>query len=383
MILLSVGFAAAFLLFFYSSGASGEIADSGLDGYIEVVLLGVPTVTLSMGAMWLYKTDADRDFHGAIVSWTVSIAILFAIAINTALSVIEPILTTDEQVLLLLLSAGFGASAGVVIGIRSITARHRQRQRDRSQERVRRIEAKRSQLEYLNQYLRHEVLNEANKISGYASLLREQESFGDDASDYLDTVCHSSNEIQVFIQSIRTILDEGGFQPEFSTIDLAAVLAEETKHIEHVKTNANITIDAVDVSVIAGDLLNRVFRNLFENAIEHNTGSVTITVSATVNGDAVRIRVADDGDGIPSDDHKQLFEPPTSGDHGYGLFLTRNLVEIYNGRLTLAETGSDGTVFQIDLMAAKTEPVATQASQPTQSGTKTTVTTPGISVEET
>lgn len=381
MLFLALGFAVAYLLFFYSSGAASEIADAGIDGYVEVVLLGVPTVALLMGAMWLYETEAAVELHGTIVSWTIGMAILFVVAISTALSVIEPLLTTNELVLLLLLSAGFGASAGVAIGIRSITARHRQQQRARSEERARRTEAKRSQLEYLNQYLRHEVLNEANKISGYASLLRERGSFDDDAEDYLKTVCHSSEEIQVFIQSIRTILDDGGFEPEFSTIALETLLTTEREHIEHAHSNATITTDGTDVTVVAGELLNRVFRNLFENAIEHNTGSVTVTVSASVDDDIVRINVADNGDGIPTTDQAQLFDPPTTGDHGYGLFLTRNLVEMYNGRLTLAETGSEGTVFQIELMAATPASAATSASQPARSDSPS-VTTPGIAAED-
>jgi len=382
MFLLGVGFAVGYLLFFYSSGAATEIADAGLDGYVEVVLLGVPTVALLMGAMWLSETDADEEFHGAIVAWTVGMAAFFVVAIKTALSVIEPSLTTNEQILLLLLSAGFGATAGVVIGIRSITARHRQRQRDRSRERARRTEAKRSQLEYLNQYLRHEVLNEANKISGYASLLRERGSFTDDTGEYLDTVCHSSKEIQVFIQSIRTILDDGGFEPEFSTLALSTMLTAEREHVEQAYNDARIVFNGVAVSVVAGELLNRVFRNLFENAIEHNHGPVTITVSATVDADTATVTVADDGDGIPADDRDTLFEPPTSGDHGYGLFLTRNLVEIYNGRLTLAETGSDGTVFQIALTAATPDSAATQVSQSAHTETQTASTPREITAED-
>ena len=386
MLLLGLGFAVAYLLFFYSSGAASEIGTDSLDGYIEVVLLGVPIIVLLMGAMWLHETNADTEFHSGLVTWTVSMAILFSVAIKTALSVIEPTLTTEEQVLLLLLSAGFGASAGVAVGIRSITARHRQRQHDRSLERARRTETKRSQLEYLNQYLRHEVLNDANKISGYASLLRERASLDDEMADYLETVCHSSNEIEVFIQSIRTILDDEGFTPEFATLDLAAELEAEINHAERAYPNAEITVEDIDLPVVAGEMLNRVFRNLFENAIEHNPGAVTITVSATTDDETVIITVADDGDGIPQTDCDTLFEPPTSGDHGYGMFLTKNLVEMYNGTLTLAETGENGTVFAIELMAADVDQADQTADTPVttrpDSGTETAPSPSKLAVED-
>ena len=386
MVLLGVGFAVAYLLFFYTSGAASEIGTDSLDGYLEVVLLGVPIIVLLMGAMWLRETDADAEFHSGLITWTIGMAVLFSVAIQTALSVIEPMLTTEEQVLLLLLSAGFGASAGVAVGIRSITARHRQRQHDRSLEQARRTEAKRSQLEYLNQYLRHEVLNEANKISGYATLLRERASLDDDMADYLETVCHSSQEIEVFIQSIRTILDDDGFEPEFETVDLAAELEAEVDHAKRGNPNAEFIMKEVDVSVVAGEMLNRVFRNLFENAIEHNSGAVTITVSATIDDEMVSITIADNGDGIPEADRDKLFEPPTTGDHGYGMFLTKNLVEMYNGTLSLADTGEDGTAFRIDLMAADIDPAEHAADSPAstglESGTETTTSTSELAVED-
>ena len=386
MTLLGLGFAIAYLLFFYSSGAASEIGEASLDGYIEVVLLGVPTVVLLMGAMWLHQTDTDSEFHNSLVVWTISMAVLFSVAIRTALSVIEPMLTMEEQVLLLLLSAGFGASAGVVIGIRSIKARHQQRQHDRSRERARRTEAKRSQLEHLNQYLRHEVLNEANKISGYASLLRERSSLDDDLADYLETICHSSEEIEIFIQSIRTILDDGSFEPEFETLDLSEELTAEAAHAERTYPNADITVEETDVSVVAGEMLNRVFRNLFENAIEHNPGEVSITVSATTEDETVTITVADNGEGIQTADRETLFKPPTAGDHGYGMFLTRNLVELYNGTLRLADTGEDGTSLEITLMTAEVNRAEQMSDSPATTGvtaeTESTAATSGVHTED-
>jgi len=50
------------------------------------------------------------------------------------------------------------------------------------------------------------------------------------------------------------------------------------------------------------------------------------------------VRIRDDGDGIPSATRETLFEPPESGDHGYGPFLTNHLVQVYGGRLALGET---------------------------------------------
>ena len=69
----------------------------------------------------------------------------------------------------------------------------------------------------------------------------------------------------------------------------------------------------------------------------------------------VVVRVCDDGTGIPDVVRETLFDPPESGDHGYGLFLSQHLVELYGGRLELDASGPEGTVFRMRLEATTLE----------------------------
>lgn len=353
---LAVGwalFTAAYLVFFYVFQGAAEIADQSVNGYLEVLLLSAPSVVLLAGVMWLSEAEVDPDLREHLIGWVAGAVIAFSVTVYTTLFVLEAAFDPGEQWLILLLTVGLGASTGTIMGILEIRAKQRERERNRSRQRAREQRRKRSQLEYLNQYLRHEVLNEANKISGYATLVTDNGTLDADTRRHVETIRESSEDIAAFIESIRTILEVSDHAPELETVDIVSTLEEEARVLDHAYPSATVDIDApAKAEALAGGLHNRVFRNLLENAIDHNEAPLAIGVDVRVDAEWVAVEVRDDGSGIPPAERETLFEPPESGDHGYGLFLTKNLVEVYGGRLDLATTGPEGTTFVVRFRAA-------------------------------
>jgi signal transduction histidine kinase len=342
-------FTASYISFFYVFELSGTMANAGVDGYIEVMLLSIPSVVLLGATLWLRESKTDGDLHPRMLGWTIGMAGLFVVAMYTALFVIETQFDPGEQWLILLFSTGFGASAGTALGGMDIRSKQRERHREATMAVARQRKRERNQLEYLNQYLRHEVLNEATKIITHTELVEMRTDQQFEHADSLETIRNSGNEIATFIESIRTILDASNHEPQLSSVDVSEILEQEVVECRNTFPDVEIECECGPTHALGGDLLNRVFRNLLENAIEHNGRDVSISISVSTEADWVTVTIADDGTGIQPEKRETLFDPPASGDHGYGLFLTRNLVELYGGRIELDETGSDGTTFIVRL----------------------------------
>lgn len=105
--------------------------------------------------------------------------------------------------------------------------------------------------------------------------------------------------------------------------------------------------------------LGQIVTNLVVNANLHafaegQTGRIRITVSEAEEG-RIRLVVADDGRGIPADQHARIFDPfyttrRSEGSTGLGLHIVYNLVtNTLHGRLTLDSAPGQGTRFIIDL----------------------------------
>jgi signal transduction histidine kinase len=127
---------------------------------------------------------------------------------------------------------------------------------------------------------------------------------------------------------------------------------------------ATVATDVPDgVSALADETLKNVVGNLLRNAIEHNdTDSPTVEVSVTESADAVTLRVADDGPGIPDDKKDVVFRRGNRGlkeadiGSGFGLFFVDALVDGYGGSVTVEDNEPRGAVFAVTLRKPDADP---------------------------
>ena len=324
-----------------------------LQAFFEMTLFGAALVTL-YGSVWLaLQTDAETHLRRRLLWWGGAGAVFLVFVSGSLMVVVSPAPDFEDQLLQLLFSAGFGVSAGLVMGVLEIQGIKQTRARTRADLAARKREEERQRLELLNQYLRHEILNKVQIIEMNAdiALRRADESMAE--YDRLETIARRTGDIGRFVQSIRSILQASDHQPSLEPVVLADIITAEAGKVER-SFDVRVTVSVPDdVHVEADDLLSTALSNLFENAAEH--GADTIDIDASVDDDRVSLAVTDDGPGIPREARQTLFDPPESGDHGYGLFLTKNLVELYGGRLELADTGADGTTFALTLSRATPE----------------------------
>jgi two-component system sensor histidine kinase ChvG len=108
--------------------------------------------------------------------------------------------------------------------------------------------------------------------------------------------------------------------------------------------------------------LGQIFRNLIDNAVSFNPGQGTVAITTEARSAYVRVRIEDEGPGIPPTDLEAIFNrfytqrPPEHGfgkNSGLGLSIARQIVEGLRGQIWAENRGDrPGACFIVELPLA-------------------------------
>jgi signal transduction histidine kinase len=124
-------------------------------------------------------------------------------------------------------------------------------------------------------------------------------------------------------------------------------------------------------------LIQRLIANLIANSIDASPSGAQIRVQlerlakSEVNREWWRVRVIDQGEGIPKENLGRILTPyfttKDRGDEnrgfGLGLAICRKIVHLHGGQLTIASQPKKGTTVQFDLPSRQNKPVASPVAQ--------------------
>jgi PAS domain S-box-containing protein len=212
------------------------------------------------------------------------------------------------------------------------------------------------ELAALNRIIRHDIRNDLSVILGWGELLEDHTDEG--GKEYLDKIISSSDHIIELTEIARdyaqTVASDGDM--DLHAVSVRSILLQELELRSEFFSDAEFTIvgDIPDVEVVANEMLASVFRNLFNNAVQHNDKDQPV-VETSVDGDeeTVVVRIADNGPGIPEEMRTTIFEEGEKGlesaGTGIGLHLVKTLVDEYNGSVWVTDNEPSGSVFHIEL----------------------------------
>ncbi|MDY6776181.1 MAG: GAF domain-containing protein [Halobacteria archaeon] len=217
------------------------------------------------------------------------------------------------------------------------------------------IENKNRQLTVLNRITRHDIRNDMNLILGWGDILRDH--VDEEGEEYLRRTLNAARHTVDLTKNARDFVEAMG-NSQTSEIDLGESLIQEVEKSKEVYEKAVFeTAEIPDTEVIANSLVSTVFRNLLNNAVQHNDKETPrIEVSAEEKDEEVVVSVADNGPGIPDDQKKTVFgegeKGPESEGTGIGLYLVSILVEEYGGDVWIEDNEPEGAVFKVRLRKA-------------------------------
>ncbi|MFW6384068.1 MAG: ATP-binding protein [Halodesulfurarchaeum sp.] len=218
------------------------------------------------------------------------------------------------------------------------------------------LEAEREQLELLNRVLRHDVRNDMNVILGWMEALEPY--LDSDGDAILDRIFRSGQHVVELTDIAKEIVEAiiAGKDVSLEPVDLAPVLETVVETRQETFEQAKILIEGQTpvVTVEANEMLSAVFRNLINNAVQHNDRAVPeVTISSAVTDEQVRIRVADNGPGIPEAQRDRIFGSDEKGlestGTGMGLYLVAELMAMYHGSVRVEDNEPRGAVFDVAL----------------------------------
>lgn len=194
-------------------------------------------------------------------------------------------------------------------------------------------------------------------------LLHTIGSDDDTVTDYGRRLESSLEKVDRMILSMLDYASLRGVASADSRVDVVNVIGqcEQLIRADLQAAQGRIDLDLEAGLVVAADdeQLTRVMLNLLANSVKYRREGVDleITVSARANGDEVTIDVVDNGTGVADEDAERAFEilerldPRRSNGLGFGLAISRRIVEGFGGTIRFVPRRHDGAHLEIVLPA--------------------------------
>ncbi len=223
-----------------------------------------------------------------------------------------------------------------------------------------RLKQQRDSLETLNQMVRHDIRNDLQIVLAYLDTL-DMHIEGEQA-EYLDAAFESAQSAVELTKTARE-LSEAMLQADADRypVRLTSTLRTQVEELSTADSEVEVSLGdcPADTTVLANDMLDSVFRNLLQNALEHNDKEIPeVLVSVTDREESVLVQVADNGPGIPDDQKEDIFVKGEKGldseGSGIGLYLVETLVDQYNGDVWVEDNDPEGAIFTVELPRADT-----------------------------
>ncbi|AGN02831.1 PAS domain S-box [Salinarchaeum sp. Harcht-Bsk1] len=214
------------------------------------------------------------------------------------------------------------------------------------------------QLEALNRVVRHDIRNDMAIMLGWAEMLDEH--LDPAGREHLEKILTSGDHVVELTKIARDYIETLTSDEELpvSATALQPVLEREVTLCRQSYPDAEVAVgDVPDVEVTGNAMLQSVFRNLLNNAVQHNDRATpSVEVTAVEHEETVAIAIADDGPGIPDQLRSSLFDKGWkdvgSQGSGIGLYLVDLLVDQFGGDVRVEDRDPRGTIFTVELPLA-------------------------------
>lgn len=209
----------------------------------------------------------------------------------------------------------------------------------------------------------HELRTPLNAVLGFTQLLKlDHNALTQEHSEYIEEILRGANLLLELVNQVLDLskIESGNLDITMSDIDLVKVIRNIIAMLQQQASASGIEIifnppEPTEYWIHADELrIRQILLNLITNAIKYNRpdGRVTIELKGE-NGNAV-IAICDTGIGIKQNELEYIFQPfyrvasrINIEGTGIGLSVTKSLVEILGGTISVSSQPDAGSCFTL------------------------------------
>jgi signal transduction histidine kinase len=211
----------------------------------------------------------------------------------------------------------------------------------------------------------HELKIPMTSIKGYTDLLKMVGPLNAQQEQFVVIIRSNVERMSLLVSDLSDIarMESGRLKVELQSLDLRVLLPEALNQLSS-QVQARQQTLALDLPAELPSVrsdparLSQIVTNLVSNAHKYSPDGTPIRVTAAVEGARVRVSVRDQGSGISPADQSRLFtqffrsEDPVVREQtgwGLGLHITRRLVELLGGEISVQTEPGQGSTFSFTM----------------------------------
>jgi len=253
-----------------------------------------------------------------------------------------------------------------VMALRDVT--ERKRTEEALRQRTVAPQARNEELDAFAHTVAHDLKNPLGLIVGFAEVLEQDcaTMSNEEIRRYLRRIARGGRKMSGIVDGLLLLAEAREVEVKMRPLDMESIVAEAQQRLapEIEEYQAEIILpETWPVALGYGPWVEGVWVNYLSNAIKYGGRPPRVELGAMVQADGVvRFWVRDNGSGIPSEDHVQLFTPFTKLDrgrakgHGLGLSIVQRIVERLGGQVEAESEVGQGSVFSFTLPGVATSP---------------------------
>ncbi len=212
----------------------------------------------------------------------------------------------------------------------------------------------------------HEFRTPLSLISGPLNLAKKSSKSVDEnisiSPKAFNVITRNADRLENLIDQLLELskIESGKVHLNLTQGGLIQFIKSITSSFESMSERENISLNSsypteINTAFYDKDKLEKILSNLLTNAFKYTPDSGAVTIAVSYNNSHYSIEISDTGKGMTKEEIKHIFERfyriegSEKKGSGIGLALTKEMVDLHNGQISVSSRKNEGTTFKVRL----------------------------------